>query len=57
MTVEDLRAVVENSDLTDLGDVRTDALCLLCFAAFLRFDELAGLHCSDVLFADGHLKL
>ena len=57
VTVEDLRAIVENSDLTDLGDVRTAALCLLCFAAFLRFDELAGLHCSDVIFADGHLKL
>ena len=57
VTVDDLRAVVENSDLTDLGDVRTAALCLLCFAAFLRFDELAGLHCSDVIFADGHLKL
>ena len=28
MTVEDLRAIVENSDLTDLGEVRTAALCL-----------------------------
>ena len=57
VTVDDLRAIVENSDLTDLGDVMTATLCLLCFAAFLRFDELAGLHCSDVIFADGHLKL
>ncbi len=55
--VIDLKAIVENADLTDLGDVRTAAICLLCFAAFLRFDELAGLHCSDVSFADGHLKL
>ena len=53
VTVEDLRAIVKNSDPTDLGDVRTAALCLLCFAAFLRFDELAGLDCSNVIFADG----
>ena len=31
VTVEDLRAIVENSDLTDLGDVRTAALpFMLC---------------------------
>ena len=57
LTVVDLKAIMENSDLTDLGDVRTAAICLLAFAAFLRFDELASLHCSDVSFAEGHLKL
>ena len=57
ITVSNLRAIVENTNLTDLGDVRTAVLCLLSFSAFLRFDELSGLHCSDLSFSEGHLKL
>ena len=48
---------MENSDLMDLGDVRTAAICLLAFAAFLSINELVSLHCSDVSFAEWHLKL
>ena len=54
---KDLRAIVESFNLSDLSDVRSTAMCLLSFAGFLRFDELAGLHCSDVVFEDRHLKL
>jgi hypothetical protein len=57
LTVLDLKAIVENSDLTDLGNVKTAAICLLYFAAFLRFNKFENLHYSDVSFADGHLKL
>ena len=41
-TVVDLKAVVKNADLMDLGDVRIATTCLLCFAAFLRFDDLTN---------------
>ena len=36
LTVVDLKAIVENSDLMDLGDVRTATICLLAFAAFFE---------------------
>ena len=57
ITAENLREIVESSNLSDLSDVRSAAMCLLSFAGFLRFDESAGLHCSDVVFEDHHLKL
>jgi len=33
-----------------LGDLRILAACLLSFAAFLRYDVVSQLRCSDVAF-------
>ena len=40
-----------------LGDLRILAACLLSFAAFLRYDVVSQLHCSDVSFYPTYLKL
>ena len=45
ITVDDLK---KNSNLASLSDVRTTTICLLSSAAFLRYDEMAELRCSDV---------
>ena len=37
--------------------MKTATTWLLCFTAFSRLDELAGLHCFDVKLADGYVKL
>ena len=44
-TVEMLATLV---GFRSLSDVRLAAICLLSFASFLRFDELAKLCCCDV---------
>lgn len=33
-----------------LTDLRLVSACLLAFSAFLRYDELAKLRCSDIFF-------
>ena len=38
-----------------LSDVRLVAACLLAFAAFLRYDELAKLRCCDVTFNTNYI--
>ena len=40
-----------------LFDVRLVAACMLAFSAFLRYDELARLRCSDVAFHDTHMEV
>ena len=40
-----------------LSDVRLVAACMLAFSAFLRYDELARLRCSDVAFHDTHMEV
>jgi len=40
-----------------LSDVRFLAACLLGFAAFLRYEELSSLKCSDVLFFTEHMEI
>ncbi|XP_065889002.1 integrase/recombinase xerD homolog [Dysidea avara] len=40
-----------------LADVRFLAVCLLGFAAFLRYEELSNLKCSDVLFFADHMEI
>jgi len=40
-----------------LSDVRFLAACLLGFAAFLRYDELSSLKCSDILFFGDHMEV
>ena len=36
----------------NLSDLRTAAICVKAFAGFLRFNELANLHCCDVKFCE-----
>ena len=40
-----------------LADVRLVAMILLAFAAFLRYQELANLRFSDVVFEPGYIKI
>ena len=40
-----------------LADVRFLAACLLAFAAFLRYDELADLQCTDISFHNGYIEV
>ena len=40
-----------------LSDVRFLDVCLLGFAAFLRYEELTNLKCSDVLFFADHMEI
>ena len=57
VSVEHLQQIVANTDMSNLGDVRTATLCLLCFSAFLRYAEMADLRCSDVVITEEHMKL
>ena len=57
VTAQNLRDIIRNTDMSDLTSVRTAAVCLLSFAAFLRFDELTKLNCNDVKFYDGSMAL
>ena len=40
-----------------IPDVHFLAACLLGFAAFLRYEELSSLKCSDVLFFTYHMEI
>ena len=42
VSVEHLQQIVANTDMSNLGDVRTATLCLLCFSAFLRLASTPG---------------
>ena len=55
VTAQNLRDIIRNTDMSDLTSVKTAAVCLLSFAAFLRFDELTKLNCNDVKFYDGSI--
>ena len=59
VTAEDLRKMVHMSagPKASLADVRTIAICLISFAAFLRFDELASLRCNDVKIKEDHAEI
>ena len=59
ITPEILEQLVRRFGASDakLSDVRTITMCLVAFAAFLRFSELAGLKESDVLIFDDHMEL
>ena len=58
VTAEMLSTLVDSlSDSPTLTDVRLTAGALLSFAAFLRYDELAGLRCCDVQFTEEHMSV
>ena len=53
-----LTALVESLGANPtLSDVRLVAACVLAYAAFLRYDELAKLRCCDVTFKDTHMEV
>lgn len=57
ITPEMLTSIVKVFDNNELKGVRTCAMFLICFAGFLRFNELAGLRLCDVELCDSHVKL
>ena len=59
ITVSQLEQLVASKadSLASLYNIRSVVTCLLAFAAFLRFDELAKLVRSDVKIEDDMLKL
>ena len=58
VTVEMLERLCEKSGGVDasLADVRTLAICLLGFAGFLTYDELAKLRVSDLSVYPDHME-
>ena len=58
VTADMLAALVKSlGQSPSLADVRLAASCLLGFAAFLRFDELAKLRCCDISFSDASMTV
>ena len=58
MTVEMLSRIVSSMGASpSLSDVRLAASCLLAFAAFLRYDDLARLRCCDIKFEEKHMSV
>ena len=45
------------SDLSDFLVIRDLAMILLCFSAFLRFNELSNLKCNDIVIKDNYLVI
>ena len=58
VTADMLSTLVESLGASPtLTDVRLAAGALLSFAAFLRYDELAGLRCCDIRFTEEHMSV
>ncbi|CAH3181503.1 unnamed protein product, partial [Porites lobata] len=41
----------------NLSDLRLATICVTAYTAFLRYNELASLRCSDVSFCDSFVKI
>lgn len=55
-TVEMLKAIVDDTKKNySLANLRLASACLLAFAGFLRFDELANIKVSDLVIGSQHL--
>ena len=58
VTVEMLTVLVRSLSVPpSLSDLRLAASCLLAFAAFLRYDELAKLRCCDIAFSESSMSI
>ena len=58
VTVEMLTALVQSLGVSpSLSELRLAATCLLAFAAFLRYDEIAKLRCCDITFSGGNMAV
>ena len=55
----DMLTVMVNSltPSSPLTDIRLVASSLLAYSAFLRYDELSRLRCSDIVFSEGSMKV
>ena len=57
-TVEMLKAIVQDAEKSDtLASIRLASVCLLSFAGFLRFDELANIRPCDLAIGTDHLTI
>ena len=57
-TVEMLQAIVRDAKKTNtLTSLRLAAICLISFAGFLRFDELANIRPCDLEIGEDHLTI
>ena len=56
---KDIRAIVDKFGKEDcnLMELRTVTICMLCFAGFLRFDEVSNLRFSDIEFEESFFRL
>ena len=56
---EDLRELTQRfaGQQASLSDVRAITICLICFAAFLRYDELANIRYNDVKVTATHMEI
>lgn len=59
ITPKILQRIVERygSSRNSLPDIRISCMCLLSYAAFLRFSELVNIKRSDIAFYDDHFSL
>ena len=58
VTAEMLTTLVQSLGVTpSLSDLRLAASCLLAFAAFLRYDEMAKLRCCDITFSSESMSV
>ena len=58
ITVEMLAALVQSlGSPPSLSELRLAASCLLAFAAFLRYDEMARLRCCDIAILDAAMRV
>ena len=58
VTVDMLSALVHSMGVPpSLSELRLAASCLLAFAAFLRYDELAKLRCCDITFSQTGMRV
>ncbi|XP_063421738.1 uncharacterized protein LOC134706597 isoform X1 [Mytilus trossulus] len=44
-------------DCNDLLVIRDLTMIILCFAGFLRYDEVSGIRCKDIVFKEDHFSI
>uniref|UniRef100_A0A1X7SJI6 Core-binding (CB) domain-containing protein n=1 Tax=Amphimedon queenslandica TaxID=400682 RepID=A0A1X7SJI6_AMPQE len=57
VTIHMLQEIVASIDLESLSGVRLATICLLAFAAFLRYDEISKLRCCDIKITGGKMEV
>ena len=57
VTIHMLHEIVASIDLESLSWVRLATICLLAFAAFLRYDKISKLRCCDIRIVAGKMEV
>ena len=57
LAIEHVKKVMDITDKSLLKDFRVAAIIVLAFSAFLRFDEIANIKCSNLDFKSNHLQI